>query len=98
VKSTVYPLHSPVSPSLPLPCVTVCHHISTGLYLSKQNMGTSSPLHIHVVLPENLVVSEYGIYFSVCMLSALSVCRVVEHDRLRIISNFKTVSVWRLSL
>jgi hypothetical protein len=31
VKSTDYPLHSPVSPSLPLPCVTVCHHISTGL-------------------------------------------------------------------
>ena len=26
------PLHLPVSPSLPLPCVTVCHHISTGLY------------------------------------------------------------------
>ena len=32
VKSTGYPLHSPVSPSLPLPDVTVCHHISTGLY------------------------------------------------------------------
>ena len=32
VKSTGYPLHSPVSPSLSLPCVTVCHHISTGLY------------------------------------------------------------------
>ena len=31
VKSTGYPLHSPVSPSLPLPCVTVCNHISTGL-------------------------------------------------------------------
>jgi len=31
VKSTGYPLHSPVSPSLPLSCVTVCHHISTGL-------------------------------------------------------------------
>jgi len=31
VKSTRYPLHSPVTPSLPLPCVTVCHHISTGL-------------------------------------------------------------------
>jgi len=31
VKSTVYPLHSPASPSLPLLCVTVCHHISTGL-------------------------------------------------------------------
>jgi hypothetical protein len=34
VKSTGYPLHSPVSPSLPLPCVTVCHHVSTGLYYS----------------------------------------------------------------
>jgi hypothetical protein len=33
VKSTGYLLHSPVSPSLPLPCVTVCHHISTGLYI-----------------------------------------------------------------
>jgi hypothetical protein len=32
VKSTGYPVHSPVSPSLPLPCVTVCHHISTALY------------------------------------------------------------------
>ena len=29
VKGTGYPLHSPVSPSLPLPCVTVCHRIST---------------------------------------------------------------------
>jgi hypothetical protein len=33
VKSTGYPLHSSVSSSLPLLCVTVCHHISTGLYL-----------------------------------------------------------------
>jgi hypothetical protein len=32
VKGTGYPLHSPVSLSLPLPCVTVCHHVSTGLY------------------------------------------------------------------
>jgi hypothetical protein len=31
VKNTGYPLHSPVSPSLPLPWFTVCHHISTGL-------------------------------------------------------------------
>jgi len=29
VKSTGYPLHSP---SFPLPCVTVCHHISTAVY------------------------------------------------------------------
>ena len=31
VKGTGYPLHSPVSPSLPHPCVTVCYHISTGV-------------------------------------------------------------------
>ena len=32
VKGTGYPLHSPVSPSLPHSCGTVCHHISTALY------------------------------------------------------------------
>ena len=32
VKGTGYPLHSHISPSLPLSCVTVCHHISTGVY------------------------------------------------------------------
>jgi len=31
VRSTGYPLHSPFSPSLPLPRITVCHHVSTGL-------------------------------------------------------------------
>jgi len=33
VKGTGYPLHPPVSPSLPLPCATVCLYISTGLYI-----------------------------------------------------------------
>ena len=32
VKSTGYPLHSLVSPSISLPCVTVCHQILTGVY------------------------------------------------------------------
>ena len=32
VKGTGYPLHLPVSPSLPLPCVTMCHHISNAVY------------------------------------------------------------------
>ena len=31
-KTTGYPLHSHVYPSLPLPCVTVCHQVSTELY------------------------------------------------------------------
>jgi hypothetical protein len=47
VRSTGYTIHSPVSPSLPLPCVTVFHHISTGLYLQirwKLRMGGAVPL------------------------------------------------------
>jgi hypothetical protein len=32
VTHTGYPLHSLVSPSLLLPCVTVCHHISNAVY------------------------------------------------------------------
>ena len=41
VKGTGYPLHSPVSPSLPLPCVTVCHHISAGVYHADRNTEIS---------------------------------------------------------
>ena len=33
VTLTGYPLHSLVAPSLLLPCVTVCNHISTGRYI-----------------------------------------------------------------
>ena len=41
VTLTGYPLHSLVSPSLLLPCVTVCHHISAGLYSSCHTRYTS---------------------------------------------------------
>jgi len=40
-RTTGYPLHSHVSPSLPLPCVTVCHQVSTELYLLM--MGLDMP-------------------------------------------------------
>jgi len=36
------PLHSPVSLSYPLPCVTVCHHISAGVY----QRTASVPFHV----------------------------------------------------
>ena len=42
-KSTGYPLHSPVSPSLSFSCVTVCHHVSTGHYLALES-------HINIIL------------------------------------------------
>ena len=41
VKGTGYPLHPPVSPSLPLPCVTVWHHISTGLHYAHRSFATT---------------------------------------------------------
>ena len=53
VKGTGYPLHSPVSPSLSLPCVTVCHHISTRLYhaykrlLQTPILIQTNPAHNH---------------------------------------------------
>ena len=36
-----YPLHSPFSPSLPLPCVTVCHQVSNALYKAGLGHATS---------------------------------------------------------
>jgi len=50
VKGTGYQLHSPVSPSLPLPCANMCHHISTGFYIhkhitNKQKKSNHTPPH-----------------------------------------------------
>jgi hypothetical protein len=44
VKGTGYPRQSPVSPSLPVPCVTVCHYISTGLYCRHISMWSPANL------------------------------------------------------
>jgi hypothetical protein len=63
VKSTVNPLHSPVSPSLPLPCVTVCRHVSTGLYIFGvvftefvQTIGFNSPaLYYNIILRYHII-------------------------------------------
>jgi hypothetical protein len=50
VESTGYPLHSPVSPSLLLPCVTVCHHISTELYtLHPCTRKKGKAVHVHAI-------------------------------------------------
>ena len=50
VKGTGYTIRSPVSPELPLPCVTVCHHISTGVH---------TPLWLGLVL--RTVYGQYAI-------------------------------------
>ena len=51
VKGTGYPHHSPVSPSLPLPCATVCHRISTEHYheMAKDVKNISSHLTDNMV-------------------------------------------------
>ena len=49
VKSTGYPLHSPVSTSLPLPCVNVCHRISTGAYPVSSSCVASRRLDLRFV-------------------------------------------------
>jgi hypothetical protein len=49
-----YPLHSPVAPSFPLPCVTVCHIILTALCLVSLP-GVKKPGHgINQLLPHSL--------------------------------------------
>jgi hypothetical protein len=57
VKGTGYPLHSPVSCSLPLPHVTVCHHISTGLYLHLQCWNAGKSLLQYMASHPNLACS-----------------------------------------
>jgi len=50
VKSTGYLLHSPVSPSLPIPCVTVCRHTSNGLYQTYPTVPSLPIYYRHVVI------------------------------------------------
>ena len=58
VKSTGYPLHSPVSPSFPLPCVTVCHHISIGVYLYAWLDWLTSGTYTRLKVPTSLYSDE----------------------------------------
>ena len=74
VKGTGYPLHSPVSPSLPLPCVTVCHHITDGIYHTLRNFihGFCPNFQWHLLVPllcRAFVVSDSFIHFSASCLT-----------------------------
>ena len=67
VKGTGYPLHLPVFPSLSLPCVTVCHHISTGVY---QQHTTAGFLEVHVssivmvvVIVVIIIIIQFGVEY-----------------------------------
>jgi hypothetical protein len=85
VRGTGYPIHSTVSPSLPLPCVTVYHHISTGLY-NWPLLRFCNPLGWHQPAPEGYfiplhrIVSRF-VLFSLTRLNLATVtCRYVTHS------------------
>ena len=59
-KTTGYPLHSHLSPSFPLPCVTVCHQVLNTLYHKWNNP------------PENKILSFTKIIFISWLHSVLS--------------------------
>jgi hypothetical protein len=66
VKSTGYPLHLSVSLFLPLPCVTVCHRISTGVYISSITPLYSlhhPPYQPHILSLTTLLGYAKTIYF-----------------------------------
>jgi len=75
VKSTGYPLYSPVSPPLPLPCVTMCHHISTGLYLRIQNTRCYNHTKLYFLQP-------YETVFLTTIRNCISCCRAMEREDL----------------
>ena len=46
-KAAGYPLHSHLSPSLPLPCVTVCHQVPNALYYRRcAHLGCRQPTEL----------------------------------------------------
>jgi len=82
-----YPIHSPVSLSLPLPCVTVCHHSSTGLCrnLSAQRLPECTVLCQYTVTTQmfsagnfEVVVKWYYCYYSTGLLLWSYACRPLE--------------------
>ena len=61
VKCTGYTLHSPVSPSLPLPCVTVFHHISTVFYNIKSKYEGRAN-YVYQTYPPSIKTIQEDVY------------------------------------
>jgi hypothetical protein len=76
VKSTGYPLHSTFFPSLPLPCVTVCHHISTGLY-TRTPFLEHRYFHSSVIMCRSLQCADYSNMFLAVNYSQNSLVHIV---------------------
>ena len=65
-KTTGYPLHSHLSPSLPLPCITVCHQVPNTLYQRPGWWTGPPPLPLtffsyhftRIIIPFDAILSE----------------------------------------
>ena len=69
VKGTGNPLHSPVPPSLPLPCVTVCHRVSPGLYSFLLETVYSRAV-VNVICQRKIPITPSGIESAILRLVA----------------------------
>jgi hypothetical protein len=100
VKSTGFPLHSPVSSSLPLPCVTVCHHISTGLYYANNNalknylVYITSDIVLHTVLYLHIVSLIQRVFLRYSLFTWDIPCSVKDMKSKTTISLNTTVNVY----
>jgi len=65
VKGIGYTLHSPVSPSLPLPCVAMCHHISNGVYVLKSAIAYVSIMDIARINTKDHILLTYILFQTV---------------------------------
>jgi hypothetical protein len=101
VKSTGYPLHSSVSPSLSLPCITVCHHISTGLYFLKpiQPWAGDGISDIRYVLQPSKLPSCREFFFgdNLLQVSAVQTAILREERQMISIKNDTIIEVTDLS-
>ena len=81
VKGTGYPLHSPVSPSFPLRCITVCYHISIGVYTLTKLHGSIVQQTILSVdcLRISLYLKIYLYGTATIMSECLSMGRILLH-------------------
>jgi len=77
VKSTGYTQHSPVSPSLPQPCITVCHHISTGVYWVSPDTQLTKTLRSFG--GRKMIVTHLGLTNQQQSLLLLSIRRTPSH-------------------
>jgi len=88
VKSTGYPLHSPVSHTLPFLCVTVCHHISARVHTWKQKRIKTDKNNGKWLWLQN---TEYSYIIPPCL--SWSFCHFLVVDELTVLRDIFFVSI-----